>query len=443
MAARATAKTKRPKLTPTGARTEPKAVFSAGVAATTRAVATPRPSTGFDSPEFERALDETTGSRAREGNRVTPLFDGVHSFPARNAAIAGAKKSIAFQTFVFRSDETAWELARELAAKAQQGVPVLFIYDELGSGNADPKIFELMRQAGVEVRGYGNPKTHPWELNARWHEKHLIVDGEVSFEGGMNVSNEYAYGGSGQLWLSGGVAKQPWRDTDVRVEGPAAADAMRAFLKNWKALGPEVPADQLPLFLTAPKPRDGGVTARVVQHRPGQEGDSNTMALQLKAIATARRNITIENAYFVPPRELTDALIAAAKRGVDVRIVTNSETTHDNMPVYFASRYFYDELLAAGVRIFEKKGGTIHAKTATFDGAYSLIGSANLNGRSKGRDSEVIVAVKDPVLARQMEERFTTVLPPASEEITLDVLQRETVRTNLKQWAYSTLAWML
>ncbi len=163
----------------------------------------------------------------------------------------------------------------------------------------------------------------------------------------------------------------------------------------------------------------------------------------MKAIETARHNITIENAYFVPPPELSKALIAAAKRGVNVQIVTNGATTHDNMPVFHASRYFYDELLEAGVRIYEKKGGTIHAKTATFDGAFSLIGSANLNGRSKGRDSEVIVAVKDRTLAREMEDRFTTVLPPASEEVTLDTLRAESVRANLKQWAWSTLAWML
>lgn len=420
----------------------PASDFVAAQPASQKRALTP-PTTGYDDPAFDRALDEATGSFARDGNKVTPLFDGVHSFPARNAAIAAAKKSILFQTFVFRSDETGWELAKELAAKAQEGIPVLVIYDELGSGNADPKIFQFMRDAGVEVRGYGNAKREPWNINARWHEKHLIIDGEISFEGGMNISNEYALGGSGQLWLSGGVAKEPWRDTDIRVEGPAAVDAARAFLRNWATLGSAVPDDQLHLFLTNPKPREGGVTARVVQHRPGQEGDGHTMALLLKAIDTAKHNITIENAYFVPPPELSQALIAAAKRGVNVQIVTNSATTHDNMPVYFASRYFYDDLLEAGVRIYEKKGGTIHAKTATFDGAFSLIGSANLNGRSKGRDSEVIVAVKDRTLAREMEVRFTTVLPPASEEITLDMLRAESVRTNLKQWAWSTLAWML
>jgi len=399
--------------------------------------------TGFDTAEFERQLDKMTGSKSRDGNGVTPLFDGVQSFPSRNAAILAAKKSVCLQTFVFRSDETGWELARALAQKAREGLPVLFIYDKLGSGDASPEIFQFMKEAGVEIRGYGDPKREPWNLNNRWHEKHLIVDGEISFEGGMNISNEYAYGGSGRMFSSGGVSKESWRDTDIKVEGPAAADAMRAFLKNWAALGPEVPADRLHLFLTSPKPRDGGVPARVVQHRPVQDGDAHTMALTLHCIATAQRSITIENAYFVPPRELTEALIAAAKRGVEVRIVTNSEATHDNKPVYHASRYFYDALLAAGVRIYEKRGGTIHSKTATFDGVYSLIGSANLNGRSDGRDSEVIVAVKDRALAKAMEQRFDTVLPPGSDEVTLDVLAKQSTRTHLKQWAFSTLAWML
>jgi cardiolipin synthase len=180
---------------------------------------------------------------------------------------------------------------------------------------------------------------------------------------------------------------------------------------------------------------------RVVQSNPEIDGlVGTTDKLYLRAIETAQKSITIENAYFLPPPELREALAAAAKRGVDVKVMTNSKASNDMGFVSDAARHFYDDLLEAGVKIYEKHGGTLHSKTATFDGQYSIVGSVNLNGRSKNTDAEVAVAVQDEGTARQLEQRFATGLAE-TQPVTLKELAGESFLLNLKQWALSTLAW--
>jgi len=178
----------------------------------------------------------------------------------------------------------------------------------------------------------------------------------------------------------------------------------------------------------------------VVQHRPHQDGDQNTHKLYLQAIRSATKSIHIENAYLVPPEDLREALIDAAKRGVSVKVMTNSAQSNNHTIVSEAGRYFYDAMIAAGVEIYEKQGSTLHSKTATFDGFYSIVGSANLNGRSKGRDSESVLAVKDPDTAQQLEERFAEGLEDC-QQVTAQDLAKDGFTTNLKQFALSRLAW--
>ena len=401
----------------------------------------PPKAAAFGGPGLDAGLDKATDSRAVSGNKLTMLFDGVNSFTERNRLIDGAKESISLQTFIFNSDDTGWELANRLSAAAKRGVEVRVIYDGMGSNRADPKMFEMMKQAGVQVREYADPKEQPLEINARWHEKHLVVDGRTSIEGGMNIANEYALGGSGKMVYSRGkTATEPWRDADVKLEGPAVHDTAKAFLKNWAEVGPGVTELERAKLLPKLDPVAGGSDVRVVQHHPADEKDSNTVNLYRKAIDSAQKSITIENAYFLPPKELRDALVRASARGVQVQVMTNSRASNDMGVVSDASRYFYDDLMKAGVKIYEKQGGTLHAKTATFDGEYSLVGSANLNGRSDGRDSEVVLAIRDRAVATQLTDRFSSGTPQ-TQQVTLEELGKESFLTNLKQWAMSTLAW--
>jgi cardiolipin synthase A/B len=389
----------------------------------------------FGSEAFESLLDETTGSKAREGNQVDMLFDGVEAFPERMKMIDQATDSINLQTFIFNDDDTGWAIATKLAAKAKEGVKVRVIYDAVGSGRADPKMFDLMREHGVEVREYAPILKDPLSINNRTHEKQLIIDGKASIQGGMNIADEYALGGSGNPVFSRG-GSEAWRDADIRLEGPAVGDAQAAFLKQWNDLGEDVPKDEAEQMMKAPPPVEGGTSVRVVHHRPDQDGDDNIENLYLNCIRSSQTSITIENAYLLPSEEIRAELIAAAKRGVKVRVMTNSRESTDTKPVADASRFYYDDLVAAGVEVHEKSGGTLHSKTAAFDGAYSIVGSANLNSRSREHDAEIVLAVQDPGVAQQLEQRFDQGLDE-SDAVTMKELASEDPKANAKQWLFS------
>ena len=342
----------------------------------------------------------------REGNRSQLLFDGVESFEARKRLILSATDSVYLQTFIFDDDATGWETARLLAQRAQEGLDVRVIFDGFGSNRADNEIFEFMRASGVKVEEYGDPLRQFWDLNDRWHEKHLIVDNQIAIEGGMNIANEYALGGSGKLVFSRGPeAEMGWRDLDVQVEGPVVADIAQGFYKNWEELTGNAER-RAPVDATVMERFEDGSQVRFVQHRPDEDGDQNTKALYLQAIRSATDSIVIENAYFLPPAELRNALINAANRGVTVKIMTNSRETNDMGPVSDASRYYYDDLVEAGAQVFEKQDATLHSKTMTVDSKFSIIGSVNLNGRSQWRDSESVVAVSSETSLTALTSAF-------------------------------------
>ncbi|MCC6808257.1 MAG: phosphatidylserine/phosphatidylglycerophosphate/cardiolipin synthase family protein [Deltaproteobacteria bacterium] len=422
--------------------------------------APPRPITRDETfgPAFEAALDDQTHSIARAGNLTNVLFDGKASFTERERLILGAERTIHLQTYIFASDATGWRTARLLAARAEAKPPVTVrvIYDAVGSDDTDPAIFAFMRKHGVQVRALRETALFD-RLNARWHEKNLIVDGRAAIEGGMNVGDEYSASGGG--WIEKCFKKvQPegWHDTDVRFAGPAAQEAQWDFIRNWNRLGPPLSEDEVRKALPPVPAYAGGASVRVVQNRPNDDekdfaGTRNIERMYLLAINEAKTSITIENAYFVPTPKIRRALIAAAERGVHVRIMTNSAEASDLSIESYAGRYWYKDLLKAAeklpaphgsIEIHEMKTRMLHAKTASFDGTYVIVGSANLNHRSMRHDSETVVGMREPALALRME-RHWDVIDEEAEPVTLETLKNDPWYIKLWSWLLHWFAYFM
>ncbi len=391
---------------------------------------------------FQRLLDDTTLTVQRQGNRAELLPDGVNSFAERRRLIEQATHSILLQTFIFNDDETGWDTAALLAEKAKAGVKVCVIYDGMGSNRAGREIFTFMKNAGVEVREYGDVLTAPHLINNRWHEKLLVVDGHTAITGGMNIADEYAYGGSARMVLGRGKnATEPWRDMDIIVSGPVVRDMALRFCLNWQRLG-EPFTDQFEQALCdrAPPPKlKGGCALRFVRNEAGEREELAINKAYVYAIIAAQKSITIENPYFLPTKDVRDALIDAAKRGVKIKVMTNSAASNDVPLLADISRHYYDELVDAGIEIYEKHGGTLHAKTASFDGEMAIIGSANLNRRSSGADSESILCVNDALMARSLDARFKAGLKEC-KRVSPRELAKEDWLTNAWQWVASLFA---
>lgn len=246
------------------------------------------------------------------------------------------------------------------------------------------------------------------EMNHRWHEKYLIADGQKAILGGLNIADEYMFGGTGRHIETMGAAREAWRDTDVYLEGPAAKDSFDGFASNWKYLTGEALA--APTNTATITEGSEATTVQYIQHHPRIDGDhniTNFMVETIKALEPGQKAY-IANSYFIPTGALESyklALMDAAKRGVDVRIVTNSGKTTDAPQVNQAAIFPYREMLRAGVRIFERNGErTMHTKSAVFGSNTSAIGSWNADNRSASLNSETLAVAYSPRFAAKVEE---------------------------------------
>ncbi|MDY7231835.1 phospholipase D-like domain-containing protein [Hyalangium sp. s54d21] len=332
-----------------------------------------------------------------QGNACRLLRDGVEAYPAMLEAIRGARRYVRLETYMFITDSVGELFGQALAEAAERGVHVKVLYDAVGSWTSRRGFFEALRQRGVDIRPF-----KPFSLNRglrhllqRDHRKILVVDGEVAFVGGVNISAHWAPVGQG-----GG-----WRDDVLRIEGPAVHELERRFLATWR-MAFQQGVDRmrlrlqrrLRLRLRRPGPPRGGVCLSVLSSR------RSIHRAYLHAIARARRSVLIAAAYFVPDRRMVAVLREAAQRGVEVHLLLNGRSDHPFLE--HATRAFYERLLEAGVRIFEWQRGVLHAKTAVVDGVWGTIGSFNLERLSLAFNHEVNAVFADPRLGRSVEESF-------------------------------------
>ena len=351
------------------------------------------------------------------GNHATILIDGPRTHRAMFEAMAQARNHINLQTYILEAGDIGEELARLVGAKVIEGVRVSILYDSVGSLSTPKDYFKRLRQAGAAVCEFNpvNPirARTGWRLNNRDHRKILVVDGRVAFTGGINISSTYSAASRSnrpaQDVKPGEESPRGWRDTQVRVEGPAVARFQRLFLDAWasQGCGPIQSARYYPEL-----ERRGSLEMQVLSSEPGAE-KSEMYAALLEAIGKAGKRVWLTFGYFVPDPLTLQSLVGAARRGVDVRLVLPGFS--DFWAPVYAGRSHYDELLAAGVRIFEWREALMHAKTAVIDSSWSSIGSTNLDWRSFVHNYEADLIVHDRGFAREMERRFIADLEQSVE----------------------------
>lgn len=338
----------------------------------------------------DRAIDRVGGGRPVPGNRVQLLFDGPAVYPAMLDRIAAARRWIHLDNYIIRDDGTGRLIIGALAARARDGLRVRVVTDWFGSFTTRRRLWEGLRAAGGEVRFFQPPDfLRPFANFTRDHRKLLVVDGQQAVTGGLCIGNEWA-GDPAE-------GRQPWRDTGIAVDGPAAALLDRAFAAVWDRIGTRLPDDEL----ASDVPAEGEASVRVIAGEPAGVRASRATELLL---AGAAERVWLTDAYLVAPRGIYRALLDAAREGVDVRLLVPG--TSDLPHVRNLTRTGYRELLRAGVRIFEWRGPMLHAKTIVVDGRWSRIGSTNMNLTSLIANYELDVMVDDLELARQMEAQF-------------------------------------
>ena len=361
-----------------------------------------RPVPGHATDALGLAIDRAAGARAIGGNRLEHHPDSPRALEVMLELIAQARRWVHFENYIIRDDRTGRRFAAALAERARTGVAVRVLYDALGSLGTSGRYWRGLRQAGAEVRAF-HPilSRRPFRIIQRDHRKLLVADGTQAMVGGLCIGDE---------WAGDPVRRRrPWRDTMVRVAGPAAAALDRAFARIWIRAGGVLSSDEL----AADPPSSGNSTVRVVEGAPRRARVYR--AVELLAASAAER-LWITDAYLVAPAPLYAGLLDAARGGVDVRLLVPG--TSDLPVLRNFTRVGYRELLRAGVRIFEYQGPMVHAKTMLVDRRWARVGSTNLNVSSLLTNYELDLVAECEHLAEELAAQFRHDLA-SSREIVL------------------------
>ncbi len=349
-------------------------------------------SLGTADPRFPAYLAKLSGHPLSTGDRYTVLTNGDAAFPEMLAAIAAARYRVAFEGYIYNSqDDIARQFTDAFVAAAGRGVEVRLVFDAFGAKVSDEDV-ERLEKAGCRIGWFNKVRgTAIEEVNYRTHRKALIVDGDTAFVGGIGIADQ---------WARDTEKERKWRDTHVKLAGPAATDVEAAFNENWIETGGVVEPDVIP---HDPNPR-GPASSIVVWSSP--EGGTNALKLiYLLSLAAARESIDIQSPYLITDESTAWSLTEARKRGVRVRMLVEGDIT-DAKPVKFASRAQYEQLMQLGIEIYEYQPTMMHTKAFVVDGVLSVVGSANFDNRSFELNDELNVVVFDSNLASRLRQDF-------------------------------------
>ena len=390
-----------------------------------RIQASPERLYSIEDEQFKRALGSLLGPPIVGGNLVSTLRNGDEIFPSMLAAIRAAEKNIDFETYVYWSGEIGREFADAIAERARAGVRTHVLLDWLGTQKMEKEVLDTMLEAGARVEFYHPLKWYNLaRLNNRTHRKLLVVDGRVAFTGGVGIAEE---------WTGRAQDPEHWRDTHFRVEGPVVAQMQAGFLDNWMKVTGEV--DHGPDYFP-PLPKVGDMDAQMFLSSPS--GGSESMELMyLLAITAAKHSILLEAAYFIPDELAIRALVAARKRGVEVRVIVPGPYNDAKVTMY-ASRGTWGPLLEAGGKIYEYQPTMFHCKVLVVDELLVSMGSTNFDERSFRINDEASLNVYDASFAREQARIFAEDQALA-REYTYEQWLARPWHQRLQEWLSSTV----
>ncbi|GAA3042652.1 phospholipase D-like domain-containing protein [Kitasatospora albolonga] len=357
-------------------------------------VPAPASSAAARGPLLRRRLEGLLGIAATEGNLLSPLRNGDEIFPAMLEAVDGARHTVDLMTFVYWRGDIARRFARALARKASEGVRVRLLLDGFGSRLIEPELIDEMERSGVRISWFRRPvRLSPFKQNHRCHRKVLVVDGRTAFTGGVGIAEEWC-----------GDARHPgeWRDTHVRVVGPAVDGIAAAFAQNWAECAPGTLYDEADRFEAHEQP--GGAVVQVVRGSAAV-GWQDLQTLMRVVISSAEHRLRLATAYFAPDDYFVDLLCEAAGRGVEVELLVPGRHM-DKRVCQLAGERHFGRMTACGVTVWQYGPTMMHAKVLTMDGEMSVIGSANFNRRSLDHDEEVVLAVVDQEFTARLDRDF-------------------------------------
>lgn len=334
-----------------------------------------------------------TGSIYYPGNKVEIFTDGHSKFDALIADMESAKEYIHLQYYIFTDDNTGARVAETLMRKAREGVKVRVIYDHIGSINTKSKFFRRMTEAGVAVYPFFRVTFPVFATRINWrnHRKIAIIDGKVGYIGGMNIADRYI----------NGVAYGIWRDTHLRITGPAVGGLQYSFAIDWNFMGQPLLEESADTSIHNEPHFTAGI--QMMTSGPTSTWSNIAMVFQ-KAIANAKRCVFLQTPYFLPTESLLRTLQAVALAKVDVRIMLPAKS--DSAILTYASRSYIRECLLSGIKVYLYEGGMLHAKTVLVDDEFVSVGSTNFDFRSFEHNFESNVFIYSQEINRQMREIF-------------------------------------
>jgi cardiolipin synthase len=345
----------------------------------------------------------------QEGGTAGLLNNGDEIFPAILSALRQAERTINFMTYIWERGRISDEILAVLTERARAGVQVRVMLDGIGAWRAPNAGFRELEAAGGRVRWF-----NPFRLGKltafyrRNHRRAVVVDGKIAFTGGASV---------GDKWLGNAQDRDHWRDIMVEVRGCLAGNLQSAFTQLWANSTGELLISEAhfpPVEQAEEDPGAEGLSRHITVISSPAEGSHPLRVFYWTALACARESIYLTTAYFVPDRDMRRALAERARAGVDVRLLLPSKLT-DVKIVRLAGHFYFRRLLEAGVRIYEYQTTMMHTKALVVDGAWSIVGSANMDIRSKELNQEAVIGIADDGFARQLTDTFFADLAQSRE----------------------------